>query len=105
MGGCYRGVTGQGGREGTPADGVLSGQGRLGARVAPSRGEPASRYARSCAREVQMPNTRPLRRLTRRGRSIAARGLAALVALGAGTVIPLPAGAAAGGRDHRNVYR
>jgi uncharacterized protein (TIGR03118 family) len=50
-------------------------------------------------------NTRPSRRPQGRGRSIAARGLAALVALGALAVVLLPGGAAAGARDQHNVYR
>lgn len=52
-----------------------------------------------------MPNTRPPRRPERRGRSIAARGLAALVALGALAVVLLPGGAAAGTSGQRNVYQ
>lgn len=52
-----------------------------------------------------MPSTRPSRRLTRRGRSVAARGLATLAALGALAALLLPGGAAAGARNHRTVYR
>jgi uncharacterized protein (TIGR03118 family) len=50
-----------------------------------------------------MPSTRPLRRHSRHGRRIAARGLAALVALGALAVLLLPGGA--GAQSNSNVYQ
>jgi uncharacterized protein (TIGR03118 family) len=52
-----------------------------------------------------MSSTRRSTPPTRRGRRIAARGLATLAALGALAALLLPSGAAAGARDHRTVYR